>query len=109
MTVPQILLSKSLGWKTEVAVSLGPKQQGYPTCYKVDIGNHFLKIAIEVDGNCHNSNLMRFLDKKKEDRLRELGWTVLRFTNEEVMTDISRVLSEIQSTLKDLSISMTSR
>ncbi len=109
LTVPQILLSSSLGWETEVVISLGPRQSGYPTCYKVDIGNPILKMAIEVDGDCHNSNHMRSLDKKKEEKLKELGWTVLRFTNQEVMTSISKILLEIQNAIKDSSISMTSK
>ena len=109
MTMPQILLAGSLGWNTEVAISLGPKQPGYPTCYKVDIGNQVLKIAIEVDGNGHNGNKIKFLDLKKEAKLKELGWRVLRFTNQEIMTDISLVLLEIEKEIKDTSISMTCR
>lgn len=109
LTMPQILLARSIGWDTEVAISLGPKQPGYPTCYKVDIGNPILKIAIEVDGNGHNESSIKSLDLKKEAKLKELGWRVLRFTNQEIMTDISLVLSEIEKKIKDMSISMTSR
>ena len=109
LTVPQILLAEAIGWATEVPVSLGPKQPGYPTCYKVDIGNPILKIAIEVDGNGHNGKHVKSLDLKKEGKLRELGWRVLRFTNEAIMTDISLVLSEIQREIGNMSLSMTSR
>src|SRR6516165_4944651 len=73
LTHPQILLQQALGkgWQTEYAISLGCHQVGYPSCYKVDIGNKALKIAIEVDGGGHSRPLSLNRDLKKSAKLAE--------------------------------------
>ena len=85
MTVPQQLMIDVLAgnWIAEFSISLGKRQQGFPTCYKVDIGHPGLKIAIEVDGNSHYSRKEK--DKKKDVKLASLGWTVLRFWNKDIL------------------------
>lgn len=85
MTIPQQILFETLkgDWIPELAISLGKRQEGYPTCYKVDLGNDSLMIGIEVDGNTHHSRKEQ--DKKKDEKLSELGWKVIRFWNDEVM------------------------
>uniref|UniRef100_A0A6M3INL9 DUF559 domain-containing protein n=1 Tax=viral metagenome TaxID=1070528 RepID=A0A6M3INL9_9ZZZZ len=102
LTWPQILLADFLGWDVEIAISLGPRVPDYPTCYKVDVGNWILKIAVEVDGNGHNWKGPKEKDLKKTRKLEELGWKVLRFTNEEIMMDLSKVSLTIRSEIKDL-------
>lgn len=104
LTEPQILLALALGWSTEVVVPTGnsPGWNGFPSNYKVDIGNPELKIAIEIDGKGHNGKEAYLRDRKKEMKLQELGWIVLRFTNQEVMTNLSTVLLEIKKKIKDL-------
>jgi endogenous inhibitor of DNA gyrase (YacG/DUF329 family) len=103
LTAPQILLATTLGWRTEVAIPTGhaPGDAGFPSNYKVDIANSELRIAIEVDGVSHNSKRIRTLDEKKVPKLASLGWRVLRFTNQAVMTDLSSVLLEIKSVVAD--------
>lgn len=116
-TPAQLLLASALGWQMEVAIPCGehlPKGQrgkycqenGYPTCYKVDLGNSVLKLAIEIDGNGHNQKKIIKQDQKKTNRLKELGWKVLRFTNEEIMNDLSMVLLLIKKKIKVISNSM---
>ena len=96
MTVPQTLLADRLGWPTEVSIKTGMKRGlGYPTCYKVDIGNVGLKIAIEVDGGSHGTIINRARDVKRDALLNGLGWIVLRFKNRVVMDSIEDVLSTI--------------
>jgi hypothetical protein len=65
-------------WKLECVIELGPRQPGYPTCYKVDLGWPEKKLAIEVDGPGHSAFNQRIKDIKKDARLTELGWSVLR-------------------------------
>lgn len=55
-----------------------------PTCYKIDFADPESMIAIELDGNSHFSR--REQDKKKDLFLASLGWTVLRLSNEEVLS-----------------------
>lgn len=85
MTVPQEMMYNCLigEWIPEYAISLGKREEGYPTCYKVDLGNPCSKIAIEVDGPTHRSR--KHLDYKKDDKLSTLGWKVLRFWNKDII------------------------
>lgn len=86
LTVPQRILLDALGsnWAAEYALSLGKRTPGYPTHYKIDLANVALRVAIEVDGNCHHSR--KALDAKKDAKLSSLGWTVLRFWNADILT-----------------------
>lgn len=87
LTRPQQLLLTVLdnNWKPEYCISLGKKQPGFPTNYKVDIGDPARRIAIEVDGNTHNGPGQRQKDRKKDDKLRNLGWYVIRIRNATVL------------------------
>jgi very-short-patch-repair endonuclease len=87
MTPCEKLLSAHLptGYIWNYAIKLGGRHPGYPTCYKVDFGNPKTKHAIEVDGGSHGSKERRLQDRKKEAKLRELGWSVSRITNREVL------------------------
>lgn len=95
--VPQKILALALGWELEVAIPTKKSRgSGYPSCYKIDIANHKLKIGIEVDGCSHYGDKRRERDQKKQQLLESQGWKILRFTNKEVMNDLSMVLSQIK-------------
>lgn len=87
----------SRGWEMEQAVSLISRQQGYPSNYKLDIGNTYYKIGIECDGSSHSSAKARAKDKKKEEKLSELGWKVLRFSNSEILSNVDSIVTQIMS------------
>jgi very-short-patch-repair endonuclease len=76
-----------------------PRGSGYPTAYKIDVGNTELKIAIEVDGFSHNALKRRAQDIKKAAFLESRGWRVLRFTNSEVRVDLTRCVQTVLSTI----------
>ena len=100
LTKPQEMLSSALGWETEVSIRTGQKRgSGYPHAYKVDIANRELMIAIEVDGPSHAPITRQIADRKRDELLAGLGWLVLRFTNERVLTDLQGCLSEISSSI----------
>ena len=98
-TVYQMLLASALGWDMEVVVPTGHCRDGsgFPTCYKIDIANKNLKIAIEVDGMTHVSLLAQERDKKKEDFLVGKGWKVVRFTNSEVKKNLNNCVKKVLS------------
>ena len=88
LPAPQRILAEILGWPTEHAVPTGTwRGSGYPTAYKVDIANPEEMIAVEVDGSSRNSPSGRARDAKKDAFLAGRGWTVLRFSNREVLAD----------------------
>ena len=57
---------------------------------------HKLKLVIEVDGEIHERKEQRDYDLGREGALRELGLTVIRFTNGEIYEDLDGVMEEIR-------------
>jgi leucyl-tRNA synthetase len=55
------------------------------------------KLVIEIDGGIHKAQAD--YDQYREDVLSAMGYKVLRFTNEEVMGEMSKVLGEIKKNL----------
>lgn len=101
-TAPQLALASALGWPIEVAIittTVAGQFPSLPHAYKVDVGNEELKIAIEVDGDSHKLPKWRFLDRRKESVLRALGWTVLRFWNEEVTESLEECVQKVRCRL----------
>jgi very-short-patch-repair endonuclease len=56
------------------------------------------RLVIEVDGEIHNDQQER--DQARTEQLQAHGYTVLRFTNEEVMSDLRPVLNRILQAVK---------
>ena len=67
--------------------------------YVVDFYCNESKLAIELDGNFHTETEVREYDKSRTALLNEIGITVLRFWNEEVINDTSKVLQRISDQL----------
>ena len=65
--------------------------------YIVDFFCNKLKLAIECDGYSHQLPEVWEKDVKKEQRLNELGVTVLRFSDDMIMNDISNVIRCIEN------------
>ena len=99
-TAAQKRLGDALRWPLEIAIPT-KKRRGteYPTCYKVDIANPILRIAIDVDGRSHCPLKRQKQDQKKDNFLRGLGWTVLRFRNNQVMEDLAGCVQTVMSTI----------
>jgi valyl-tRNA synthetase len=57
------------------------------------------KLVIEVDGGYHNQPEIQELDKIKTDILSNIGYKVIRFTNEEVLGNTDSVIQSIQEVL----------
>ncbi len=57
------------------------------------------QLIIEVDGAYHAEHEQIEYDKDRSTRLNELGFNVIRFTNEEVITDIEECINKIKSEL----------
>lgn len=111
LTSPQEALLAALGkkWKSEVVVKTLLPRPPYPRAYKIDIGRKDIKLGIEVDGKSHRTKKGILLDAKKTRVLLRRGWRVLRFTNEDVTTRLSWVLSEIKTAVAATSSSTTSK
>ena len=96
MTKPQKLIFDKLGcgWFAEYKVipenNLREKYKT-PTHYKIDIANPILKIAIEIDGKSHKYLKRQEQDRRKTRVLELMGWSVYRFTNEEILKNVDEI------------------
>lgn len=70
--------------------------------YIADFYCHGIKLVIEIDGGIHNVEEVKLLDEERENHLKELGLTVLRFKNEEIFSSINSVLDKIDKTVRNL-------
>lgn len=57
------------------------------------------KLVVEVDGEYHFTQKQIEEDRKRSYHISQLGYRVIRFTNEEVMTDINDVILNIKKNL----------
>lgn len=96
LTVPQALLQSRLGWKAEHCVGVRPRRPGLPSHYKLDLAAPELKLAIEIDGQSHRTPEARRRDEKKTAYLVSQGWRVLRFRNDEVLSDVEGVIERVK-------------
>jgi len=60
-------------------------------------------LVIEVDGAVHRSAKQAAADSKRDQVLAEMGLRTLRFKNEEVLTDLPRVVEKIRNLVRRLS------
>jgi very-short-patch-repair endonuclease len=67
----------------------------------VDFFSNKLKLAIELDGYTHTFEEIAEKDAVKQERLKELGITVLRFCDEDVMKNTDGVLQVIRCFIED--------
>jgi very-short-patch-repair endonuclease/predicted nucleic acid-binding Zn ribbon protein len=100
LTHPQQLLKMATGWSTEYTIRTGNSLWPFAT---VDLAHPQLKIAIECDGQSHHGRHKRKLDRRKTRILRSIGWTVLRFWNNDILSSPDRVLARIHTTVTALS------
>jgi very-short-patch-repair endonuclease len=63
--------------------------------YIVDFACPAKKIIVEVDGSQHGSDTTVERDAVRDRELAALGWTVLRFWNDDVLRDIDNVCLHI--------------
>jgi very-short-patch-repair endonuclease len=110
---PQRLLAELLGLESYLEYGVLTKSRrgsGIPYLYKIDIADPAKKIAIEVDGMSHNNAIARDRDARKDKFLLSIGWTVLRFSNKEILTWINSGMPKdayISTTLESANIRPT--
>ena len=101
-TLPEIILWNKLLKRKQL--------RGYPFLrqrpidnYIVDFFSKDLKLIIEVDGEIHKYQKKK--DKQREEKLKELGYSVIRFKNEEILYElfnVERILNDFVDKFEDL-------
>ncbi len=64
--------------------------------YIVDFYCPRLELVIEIDGNIHDLPEVKERDLIREEYLRSLGLTIVRFTNEDVLYNSGKILDELE-------------
>ncbi len=68
--------------------------------YIADFYCHSLKLIIELDGSIHDLADVKINDEIRQKNLEELGITVIRFSNKDVLKNIEKTLQEIEKNIK---------
>ena len=71
---------------------------GKESFFIADFYCHQEKLVVELDGIIHKYRLKK--DKKREKILNYLGLNIIRFRNDEVLSNLDGVLSRLNGTLK---------
>jgi len=58
---------------------------------------HEKKLVVEVDGNVHDLTEVKENDDARQGWFNEIGLKVIRFTNEQIITGMHKVLKEIKT------------
>lgn len=73
--------------------------------YIVDFANLHYKLVVEVDGKYHFKGDQPVADDIRTSDLNKMGYTVIRFTNDEVLNNIHQVEWQIKNVIKKMEIS----
>ena len=73
-------------------VPLGP--------YYADFACHALKLVIEIDGDTHGADDARLYDAARTRFIEAEGYRVIRFTNDEVLSNAEGVFDSITMAIK---------
>jgi len=99
-------LEERFGWmleqlnievKSQYPIKYGKDSLNRDRYYFVDFAIPENKIAIECDGSYWHKDIEK--DRIRQDRIESLGWTVLRFTEEEVNKDLKSCGLEVKRIL----------
>ncbi|UCF65765.1 MAG: DUF559 domain-containing protein [bacterium] len=70
--------------------------------YVVDFYCPKLKLAIEIDGEIHQWEMMKLSDAMRQEYIEQFKIVFLRFTNAAVLKEIKKVISTIEDEIKNL-------
>lgn len=72
--------------------------------YILDFYSHSLRLAIEVDGEYHNSDEQKKLDLERTETLEFQGLQVIRFDNNEIIGNIENALLRLQKFIEKMDV-----
>jgi ATP-dependent DNA helicase RecQ len=87
----RLLWQKLRGLPPELGLTFRRQHPIHP--FIVDFACIKIKLAIELDGDSHDARQKQ--DKKRDEYLQSLGYLTMRFTNNELMSDIDSVVETI--------------
>ncbi len=100
MTLAELILWKKLKDKNYFNTKF--RRQHPIFIFIVDFYCHEYKLVIEVDGEVHDDNELHQYDLGRTAELNRFGIKVIRFTNEEVISNVALAVMKIQQKLTEL-------
>ena len=70
--------------------------------YFADLACARLRLIVEIDGGIHDRDDVILRDHLRQAELESLGWTVLRFSNEEALSRPERIIDAIRKHAREL-------
>lgn len=70
--------------------------------YIVDFSCPQHQLVVEIDGESHSHDGSIERDRLRDEKLKALGWTVLRVTNEDVLQRLDQVCTHILRMIGDM-------
>ncbi len=77
--------------------------------YIVDFVSLQNSLIVEVDGGYHENQEQKIYDEERTKTLNEIGFQVIRFSNEDVLENISLVLKNIKETLASSTMNLVEK
>ena len=84
-------------WKTGYRAARQYNIRGF----LVDFAFPALKVVVEVDGGYHFTTHQQAEDSRRQSVIESSGWQVIRFTNDQVMTETRMVMQNLLELLDD--------
>ena len=93
--------AETVFWKIAKSSGLGEKcrRQYIIGQYIVDFFFRKSKLIVEIDGAYHFSDEQQKEDAIRQEWLEKMGYTVIRFTNEDILFNTENVINQIKSKL----------
>jgi len=67
--------------------------------FVIDFYSPEIKLAIEIDGGYHSDKDQAFYDSEREKLIQNLGIQFLRFKNDDIFSNIDKVLKKIKKNI----------
>ena len=98
--------AESAFWQVAKSSGLGEKcrRQYIIGQYIVDFFFRKSMLIVELDGEYHFSTEQQQSDRIRQEWLEQMGYKVIRFTNEEVLQNIEFVIEKVKSHLSQVSL-----
>ena len=87
----------------------GGKIEGHKFRRQYAIGPYFadfacdqIRLIIEIDGGVHRLEEVTMRDRQRQQALEALGWTVLRFTNDQIFGAPERLIEAVRQHVRAL-------
>jgi very-short-patch-repair endonuclease len=99
LTLAELILWKNLKNRTLFKAKF--RRQHPINIFIVDFYCHKFKLAIELDGEIHQNNKVHKYDSERQKFIENLGIKILRFSNEQVILNLNKVIEKIQIEIKN--------